>query len=177
MKAPRPNPGRRRSPTPLGALFRGLLAGGSGTAAMTAYQELVQSSQDRGPSTEPQSDAERWQHAPAPAQVAKRILEGIFHEDVSAAHIPLLTNAMHWLYGTSLGALYGLVQGTIRANPLAAGLAFGGGAWALSYAQLVPMGIYEPPWRYPPKTLAVDLSYHLVYGVGVAGTYAAADLL
>jgi uncharacterized membrane protein YagU involved in acid resistance len=141
---------------------------------MTAYQSLVQSSEGGG-GEQPESEAERWQQAPAPAGVAKRILEGVFHADVPAERIPLLTNAMHWLYGTALGAVYGLVQGTIRANPLAHGLVFGGGVWALSYAQLVPMGIYEPPWRHPAKSLAVDLSYHLVYGVGVAGAYEALE--
>jgi hypothetical protein len=31
----------------------------------------------------------------------------------------------------------------------------------------------EPIWRYPPKTLAVHLSYHLVYGLSLAGAYEA----
>jgi hypothetical protein len=157
--------------TPLGALLRGLLAGGGGTAAMTAYQGLVQSGRDGADGDQPVSEHERWQQAPAPAQVAKRILEGVFEKQVAADRIPVLTNAMHWLYGTTLGGIYGLVQGTIRANPLAGGLGFGGGVWALSYLQLVPMGIYEPPWRYPAKTLALDLSYHLVYGVAAATAY------
>jgi hypothetical protein len=169
----RERPDRECKPSPLGALFRGLLAGAGGTALMTGYQELLQSKDQDG--ERPQNEAERWKQAPAPAQVAKRILEGIFHVDVPAERIPLLTNATHWAYGTSLGAVYGLVQGTIRANPVAHGLAFGAGAWAFSYAQLVPMGIYEPPWNYPGKTLAVDLSYHLVYGIGVAGTYRGLD--
>ena len=43
--------------------------------------------------------------------------------------------------------------------------------WGVSYATLVPLGIYEPPWKYPPKELAIDLSYHLVYGLGVAAAY------
>ncbi len=139
-------------------------------AAMTAYQELVQSGENDG-NGEPKSDAERWHQAPAPAKVAKRILEGIFHVDVSADRIPLLTNATHWLYGSSLGTVYGTGQGTIRANPIGHGLVFGAGVWGFSYAQLVPMGVYEPPWTYPAKTLAVDLSYHLVYGLGVAAAY------
>ena len=42
---------------------------------------------------------------------------------------------------------------------------------AAVFATLVPLGIYEPPWKYPPKELAIDLSYHLVYGLGVAGAY------
>jgi hypothetical protein len=45
----------------------------------------------------------------------------------------------------------------------------------MSYVQLVPMGLYKPPWKYPPKDLAMDLSSHLVYGVAVAGTYRVLD--
>jgi hypothetical protein len=48
---------------------------------------------------------------------------------------------------------------------------FGTGVWAASYLELVPMGLYEPPWEYPATTLAKDLSYHLVYGVGTAAAY------
>jgi hypothetical protein len=70
---------------------------------------------------------------------------------------------------TAVGGIDGLVPGTIRANPVADGLAFGSEAWALSSLQLVPMGIYKPPRRYPAKTLAVDLPAHLVYGAGAAG--------
>ena len=177
MTSHRADSERRRPPTPLGALLRGLLAGAGGTALMTAYQELIQSGGEGGNDKKPQTEAERWQQAPAPAQVGKRILEGVFQREVSADRIPLLATAMHWLYGTTQGGVYGLVQATVRANPIAGGLLFGAGVWGLSYLQLVPMGIYEPPWSYPAKTLAVDLSYHLVYGVGVAGTYEAAAQL
>ncbi|MFL5859170.1 MAG: hypothetical protein ACJ780_00060 [Solirubrobacteraceae bacterium] len=27
-------------------------------------------------------------------------------------------------------------------------------------------GLYQPPWKYSPQQLALDLSHHLVYGVG-----------
>jgi hypothetical protein len=166
----------KTQPTPLGALVRGLLAGAGGTAVMTAYQQLVRSGGGSGDSA-PETEEERWQRAPAPAQVARRVLKGLFQSDVSAERIPLLANLMHWLYGTTLGAVYGLVQGTLRARPVAGGLAFGGGVWLLSYAELVPMGLYEPPWEYPPKELVKDLSYHLVYGLGVAATYERVEVL
>lgn len=153
--------------TPLGALARGVLAGIAGTAAMTAYQELLAGNG---------SDEEKsWEDAPAPAQVARRILKGVFRQDVSAERIPLLTNAMHWAYGIAWGGAYGLAQGTVRANPVLSGLAFGTGVWGMSYVQLVPMGLYEPPWEYPAKTLAKDLSYHLVYGLGVATAFETLD--
>ena len=45
----------------------------------------------------------------------------------------------------------------------------------MSYVELVPMGLYEPPWKYPAKSLAKDLSYHLVYGVALAGAYKLLD--
>jgi hypothetical protein len=158
--------------TPLGAVARGLAAGAAGTAAMTAWQELAAKLND---STGSDSKGQRWEDAPAPAQVARRILKGVFRRDVSADRIPLLTNAMHWGYGTAWGGVYGLVQGTVRANPLLNGLLCGAGVWGASYAQLVPMGLYEPPWEYPAKIVAKDLSYHLVYGLGVAAAYEALD--
>jgi hypothetical protein len=37
------------------------------------------------------------------------------------------------------------------------------------------MGLYEPPWEYPAKTLARELSYHVVYGVGTAVAYDVVD--
>jgi hypothetical protein len=45
----------------------------------------------------------------------------------------------------------------------------------MSYVELVPMGLYELPWAYPAKDLALDLSYHLVYGAGLAGGYRLLD--
>jgi hypothetical protein len=42
----------------------------------------------------------------------------------------------------------------------------------MSYAQLVPMGLYAPPWTYPPRELALDLSYHVVYGIGAGAGFA-----
>jgi hypothetical protein len=48
---------------------------------------------------------------------------------------------------------------------------FGLVVWAMSYAQLVPLGIYEPPWRYPITELATDLGYHEAYGIGTVSTF------
>jgi hypothetical protein len=152
----------RRSPPAAAAI--GLAAGAVGTLAMTGWQELsarLLSSDGEG-SSSPSGDP--WDEAPAPAQVARKAarLVGL---DPSPGRIPLFTNVMHWGYGTTWGAVYGLAARDKRAIPMY-GLAFGAGVWAMSYLQLVPMGIYEPPWNYSPGQLALDLSYHLVYGGG-----------
>jgi hypothetical protein len=60
-----------------------------------------------------------------------------------------------------------LNDGSSRRRPLIRGLAFGTVVWAMSYVELVPLGLYEPPWKYPPEELAFDLSYHLAYGAGL----------
>ncbi len=157
---------------PLGPVAHGLAAGLAGTAAMTASQKLVgrfeRPASERSSRGDPANDP--WKSAPAPGKVAKRLLEA-FGREVPAARIGLLTNVVHWGYGTAWGTIYGLVQGTRRRNPLGRGLIFGTGVWTMSYIELVPVGLYEPPWRYPATTVAKDLSYHLVYGAGVAGAF------
>lgn len=162
-------------PTPLGSLARGLAAGVVGTAAMTASQALSSMLQSCGDEAGGESPQDPWEHASAPAKLARRVVQGVFRTDAPPEWIPVLTHGMHWAYGTAWGGVFGLIQGTRRARRLRAGVAFGTGLWVMSYVQLVPMALYEPPWRYPPKQLALDLSYHLVYGAVVGAAYAALD--
>lgn len=147
---------------------RGAMAGVAGTAGMTAWQELsakLQSSS--GGESEGSGPTDPWEQAPAPAKVGRLLLRALGY-DVPASQIDLLTNVMHWGYGTTWGALYGAVAGNAaRERPLGRGLGFGSLVWIMSYVQLVPLGIYDPPWTYSPQELAMDLSYHLAYGAGL----------
>ena len=155
----------------MNALLRGLMAGVAGTGAMTAYQLAVAKLQGKSLSTPVPS---RWADAPAPAQVAKKVADATGSgRRVTLEDVPLLTNVMHLLYGAGWGSVYGSVVGRRASDPLVAGIEFGTGVWTTSYAELVPLGVYKPPWKYPAKVLALDLSYHLVYGLTVAGAYAA----
>lgn len=152
---------------------RGVLVGVAGTATMTAWQKLSAKLQSRGGSGGQESEADPWASAPAPAKVGRLLLHAVGYE-VPATRVGLLTNVMHWGYGTGWGAVYGAVMGEAPHRwPLLSGLAFGGWVWVMSYVQLVPVGIYELPWKYPLPELGLDLSYHLAYGAGVG----AADAL
>ncbi len=149
--------------TPLAAVGKGLAAGAVGTAAMTAYQTVVAKIRDQQAST-------------TPAEVAKRIIRGVLEREISDDKTSTLNNAMHVAYGTSWGAVYGLTQSTVHASPVRHGAAFGTGVWAAaSFVELPAMQLAPPPWEYPPLELALDISYHLVYGVGVAAAYALLD--
>lgn len=149
-------------------IVRGVAAGLVGTAVMTAVQKLVGGSGSSG-----EDETPSWENASAPAQVARKALAAGGH-DPPSSWIPVLTNVMHWGYGTTWGVVYTLARGDHDASPVRRGLGFGAFVWATSYAQLVPLGIYEPPWAYDVKTVATDLSYHVAFGIGVA---AAADVL
>ena len=147
-------------------ILLGLTAGAAGTAAMTALQELLPHLRD-GDEIGESGDEE-----PAPAQAMRKLL-GAVGVEPPASWTPFLTQAAHWAYGTGWGAPYALLRDRTDANVPALGFGFGLAVWTASYLQLVPLGVYEPPWTYPRATLAEDLSYHAVYGLGVAAAYAA----
>ena len=159
--------------TPVGAVARGIAAGVVGTACMTAVQEVMsRRRRAHAPKVSENGQADPWKKAPAPAQLAKRVIEGVTQQEVPVERISLLTNAVHWGYGTAMGGLYGLFEGSLRPKPAVHGPMFGLGVWAWSYATLVPLGLYEPPWHYKASSIAKDVSYHLAYGSGVAAGYA-----
>lgn len=145
--------------TPLGAVARGLAAGAVGTAAMTLYQTAVAKLRGTESST-------------IPAEVGKRVIRGVFHRRFDESKTGRLNNAMHWAYGTSWGAVYALSDG-LQAPLIPRGLGFGGLVWSASLVELPAMKLAPAVWEYPPTELALDVSYHLVYGVAAAAAYAA----
>jgi hypothetical protein len=147
-------------------LARGAAAGVAGTAAMTLYRQLVSRS-----STQSTNGQQTWEDAPPPAKVARKVL-GAVGVDLSPQRIPLVTNVVHWAYGTAWGPAYAVLDGRADANPVAEGVALGTGVWALSFA-VTPVGLKAAPWRLGPGALARELSLHLVYGLGVAGAHEA----
>jgi uncharacterized membrane protein YagU involved in acid resistance len=157
----------------LKTLARGLVAGAAGTAVMTAYQLAVAKAKGEPLST---PVPHRWADAPPPAQVVKKAADAVGEgRRFTREDVPMLTNAMHWLYGIGWGAAYSAFVRRREPSAVASGLLFGLAVWAAAYLELVPLGIYEPPWEYEPAELAVDGSYHLVYGLAVARAFAALD--
>ena len=161
--------------TPLGALSRGLAAGALGTLAMDG---LLFSRYRRGGDVgfaawESSAGLEKWDDAPAPAQVGKRLVEGLFDRPLPAERARLVNNVTHWAFGLASGAQYGLVAGSLRNPRLRYGLPFAVGVWATGYVVLPAAKLYRPIWEYDARTLARDLTAHLVYGLGTAAAFKA----
>ena len=162
---------RRKKPSLLAGAARGLAAGIVATAAITVSQEVVSRFRGRSQFREQAKTPRTWADAPAPAQVAKRVSEGVFSYRVTKKQAPVVASVVHWTYGCALGCLFGVMQAKAKPPAVLHGLAFGTVVWAWAYVLLPPLKIYEPIWRYPAGTLAVDLSQHLVFGLTLAGAY------
>lgn len=145
--------------TPLGAIGRGLLAGAAGTAAMTACQLAVMKVQGGESST-------------VPGQVAQRVGEGVFMRKLPDEKLGMLTQVVHWTYGTGWGAVYGAAQSSLHLPAPVHGVLFGVVNWTAGSVVGLPAMQFAPPvWERPAKGNAMEIGYHLVYGVATALTY------
>jgi hypothetical protein len=162
--------------TPLGAIVRGLLAGAAGTAAMDTllYARARRSggAPDGFMAWETSAGLSSWEDAPAPAQVGKRLVEGLFQIELAPERARLVNNVTHWAYGMLGGAQLGVVAGSLPRLRVAYGLPFGASVWGAGYVVLPAAKLYKPIWEYDAKTLANDLSAHLVYGLTTAAALA-----
>jgi hypothetical protein len=160
--------------TPIGALGRGVLAAAAGTLAMdlvlfARYKRA--GGKDRFRDWEFSAGIASWEDAPAPAQVGRRLVEGIFQRQLPGQRAALVNNITHWAYGILGGAPYGVLAGSLRRPRVIYGAGFGSGVWATSYAVLPAAGLYKPITEYDRATLAKDLAVHLVYGLTTAAAF------
>ena len=165
--------GRKNSITPLGAVLGGLLAGAVGTVALDTYQYLRyrKSGGTDSPLAWEFAPVPTWDQAPAPGQVAKRVVEGFTQKELPDRYAFLTSTIMHWGYGSVNGAAYGVVAGSLRSPSPSYGLPFGVAVWLSGYAVLPLGGIYQPIWKYDVKTLASDLGGHLCFGIATGTAF------
>lgn len=107
----------RTAISPLGAVARGLVAGAAGTLAMDAlwYERYRRAGGDSNfAEWEFSSGVCSWDQAPAPAQVGKRLVEGLFKRELPASRAALVNNITHWAYGMLGGTQYGIVAGSLN---------------------------------------------------------------
>jgi hypothetical protein len=165
---------KRQAVTPVGAVVRGLAAGAVGTLALDLIG-FARYKRGGGKSGfwawESSSDLLGWGEAPAPAQVGKRLFEGLLREELPDHRARLVNNVTHWGYGLCNGGLYGLVAGSLRHPRAGYGVPFGASVWGAGYVVLPAAKLYKPIWEYDRATLAKDLSGHLAYGLATAAVF------
>ena len=163
MRAAR-RPDASAVPTPLGVLAKGAIAGVVGTAAVDLFQYLRAGGGSDGLVTWEFSSVPGWDGAPAPAQIGKRVFEALFARTLPDRAANRVNNVMHWGYGISWAAAFGIVTGSASRSRARLGPVFGTVVFLADYVVLPPTGLYQPMWTYDAKTLGKDWASHLVYG-------------
>jgi hypothetical protein len=154
--------------TPLAAVLAGLLAGAVGTVCLDAvhYLKYRRAGGTDSPLAWEFAPIAGWEAAPAPGQVAKRVLEGFTQRKLPDRSAFSISTIAHWAYGSAAGAAYGILAGSRPTPRPEYGLPFGAAVFAGDYIALPAAGLYQPIWEYDATTIAWDLGAHLAYGAG-----------
>jgi hypothetical protein len=166
-------PNSTRQITPLAAVAAGLLAGAVGTIGLDTvhYLKYRLAGGAEGPLAWEFAPVGTWEEAPAPGQVARRVIEGFTQRELPDRWAWVGSTIAHWAYGSLAAGLYGVVAASLRRPRVLYGLPFGAAVWAGGYVLLPVAGLYEPIWKYDARTLAWDLGAHLIYGAGTGTAF------
>lgn len=162
---------------PAQAMVRGALAGVAGTAVMdlSHFIPYKRAGGEQRLLAWEFSEGMTWETAQAPALVGKRLAEAVLRRELPDRAAPLVNNLMHWAYGISWGAAYGVAASgdalRRRARRRVLDIAFAPTVWTSGYVTLPLLRVYKPIWKYPLRALATDLAGHLCYGAATAVTF------
>lgn len=138
------------------AVGRGLFAGAAGTAAMTVSSTVEAKIRDRGSSS-------------APADAAGKVLGVQPRDEAGEARF---SNIVHWSYGTSWGAVRGLLHAG-GVDGLAATALHFGAVWGGAQVMLPALDVAPPPWESPREEVLIDAFHHAVYALATGVAFAA----
>jgi hypothetical protein len=141
----------------MNSIAKGLLAGAVGTAALTVSSTIEQTLRGREPST-------------APADAAAKVL-GIkeFRDDQAKG---AFGTAVHWTYGTTWGAMRGLLR-SLGLSPVAASVVHFAAVWGSEQVMLPALGVSPPVTEWGAEEVAIDAFHHVVYVSATGAAYEA----
>ena len=178
---------RRRSERGEGNVWKGLAAGvGGGLVAsvvMNQFQSLVgkltagiekshgaqslqQGSPHHGAARMLQEQGSDEEQDDAAERLANTIAVGVFDHELTKSEKDTAGTALHYAYGVSMGAFYGVAAEFAPVVTIGAGLPYGAMIWVTADEGIVPMlGLSKAPSEYPLPIHAYALASHLVYGL------------
>ena len=159
---------RKKAPSPLGALARGMIAGAVGAGAQSIFFKLVKAPP---PSKPPAGEGKpEGDDTSALQAMAGRTVEGLMKRPLPDEAKPGVASAIHYLFGAMWGGLYGLARESLPAFPPPL---FGAAVWMLGDNLLLPaFRLAAWPHRYGLREHRYALQAHFAYGLATAGSYA-----
>jgi len=134
----------------------GLAAGLAGTAAMTLSSVIEAKVRQREAST-------------APADAASKLL-GV--QPTGEAQAKRFSTLVHWAYGTSWGAVRGLLDCSGLPGP-AASAAHLAVLWGAEQVILPGLGVAPPLTKWGGKEIVIDAWHHVTYAAATGAAYEA----
>lgn len=167
---------RRISSTPLGAVLRGAVAGMAGCATMDAWFAAV-GTRMPPPRKGAFKPAEKLQVAEMPPEtIARRVVAGVAKRGtLEGAAKRRAGRVVHYLYGASWGALYGVIAESVPGvGRLPGAFAWGTVVWTASDHLMVPLLRLGPwPSGVTPKGHAFWLATHFAWASGMGSAWLA----
>jgi uncharacterized membrane protein YagU involved in acid resistance len=147
----------------LKGLAAGVVGGIVGTIVMTQFQtaitKLVESS--NGEDKKQKEEGEN-----ATVETAEAISETVLDRELKKSEKEPAGNAVHYGFGTTVGAVYGIAAEVAPVTSIGYGLPFGTALFIGADEIAVPaLGLSEPPTEIPLSKHAYGLASHLVYGL------------
>jgi hypothetical protein len=113
---------------------------------------------DRGRSTSEED-------APATVRAADAVSETVLDRHLTKGEKRIAGPAVHYAFGTSVGATYGIITELLPQATAGAGTAFGATVWLVADETVIPLlGLSKGPTEYPLSKHAYSLASHFVYG-------------
>jgi uncharacterized membrane protein YagU involved in acid resistance len=102
----------------------------------------------------------------ATQKTADAISKAVLHHELSNAEKAWAGPAVHYGFGTIVGAVYGALAERIPVAQAASGAAYGSAVWLLADDVAVPaLGLGKPADQVPVPANVKALASHVVYGV------------
>lgn len=159
----------------------GLLAGCAASWAMNQFQQMrpqqgSKSAPDQGQEAKDQAERENvagqslHQSADidenATVKTAQKLSRKLFEHELTQPEKQVAGPAVHYAYGSMMGALYGGLSELLPITSAGLGLPFGFALWLLGDEIAVPaLGLGKHPKEYAPEAHADALAAHFMYGV------------
>ena len=124
----------------------GLIAGLAGTSVMTICQKIDMKLTGRKASN-------------TPSNAVREILD---IQPVSESKAEEVSNKIHWVYGTSLGVIRGMIS-LFGLSGMTANSVYFATVWGAELVMLPSLRVAPPVTKEDPATIAKDAFYHFVY--------------
>jgi hypothetical protein len=101
----------------------------------------------------------------ATVKTAQRLSRKLFEHELTQPEKQVAGPAVHYAYGSMMGALYGGLSELLPVTSAGLGLPFGFALWLLGDEIAVPaLGLGKHPKEYSPEVHADALAAHFMYG-------------